>query len=238
MKVMIQQQPGSGRHRSRRSACRCQAIDPPIGRMAARLTAARPASPTADIAYEWQYPAPHLADAGNHEHSTPGFCTIDEALDELRAGRMIVLVDDEYRENEGDLVMAAEHVTPAAVNFMIRHACGRLCVADLAGQRRSPRPRTPPRRQPRPDRHAVHPQLRRPPRRHHRHLGLRPLPHHPGLRRPRAPARKTSSATRATWTASIARPGGVLVRAGHTEGSVDLCRLAGLREVGVSSARC
>ena len=43
----------------------------------------------------------------------PGFCTIDEALDELRAGRMIVLVDDEHRENEGDLVMAAEHVTPA-----------------------------------------------------------------------------------------------------------------------------
>src|SRR4051812_45805181 len=58
-----------------------------------------------------------------------GFCTIDAALDELRAGRMIVLVDDEYRENEGDLVMAAEHVTPAAVNFMIRHACGRLCVS-------------------------------------------------------------------------------------------------------------
>src|ERR1700712_3401021 len=57
------------------------------------------------------------------------FCTVDEALDELRAGRMIVLVDDEQRENEGDLVMAAEAVTPAAGNFMIRHACGRLCVA-------------------------------------------------------------------------------------------------------------
>ncbi len=42
---------------------------------------------------------------------------------------MIVLVDDEHRENEGDLVMAAEHVTPQAINFMIRHACGRLCVS-------------------------------------------------------------------------------------------------------------
>src|SRR3954471_19184614 len=61
--------------------------------------------------------------------SAEGFCTIDAALDELRAGRMIVLVDDEHRENEGDVVMAAEAMTPAAVNFMIRHACGRLCVA-------------------------------------------------------------------------------------------------------------
>src|SRR5436309_13522915 len=58
-------------------------------------------------------------------HEThPGFCTIDEALAELRAGRMIVLVDDEQRENEGDLVIAAEKVTPQAINFMVRNACG------------------------------------------------------------------------------------------------------------------
>src|SRR6266550_419622 len=55
-----------------------------------------------------------------------GFCTIDEALAELRAGRMIVLVDDEYRENEGDLVIAAEKVTPEAINFMVRNGCGIL----------------------------------------------------------------------------------------------------------------
>jgi hypothetical protein len=61
-------------------------------------------------------------------HTTPGFCSIEEALEELRAGRMIVLVDDEHRENEGDVVMAAETITPQAVNFIIRHACGRLCV--------------------------------------------------------------------------------------------------------------
>src|SRR6516162_11002585 len=54
------------------------------------------------------------------------FCTIEEALDELRAGRMVVLVDDEQRENEGDLVIAAERVTPEAINFMIRNACGIL----------------------------------------------------------------------------------------------------------------
>src|SRR5436190_17482703 len=61
--------------------------------------------------------------------SQDAFCTIEEALEELRAGRMIVLVDDEYRENEGDLVIAAEKVTPEAINFMIRHACGLVCLA-------------------------------------------------------------------------------------------------------------
>src|SRR2546428_152732 len=58
-----------------------------------------------------------------------GFCTIDEALHELRAGRMIVLVDDEYRENEGDLVIPAEKVTPEAINFMVRNGCGILGLA-------------------------------------------------------------------------------------------------------------
>src|SRR5450631_1691744 len=58
-----------------------------------------------------------------------GFCSIEEALEELRAGRMIVLVDDEYRENEGDLVIAAEKVTPDAINFMIRNACGLVCLS-------------------------------------------------------------------------------------------------------------
>ena len=55
------------------------------------------------------------------------FCTIEETLDELRAGRMIVLVDDEYRENEGDLVIAAEKVTPESVNFMLHNARGIVC---------------------------------------------------------------------------------------------------------------
>jgi 3,4-dihydroxy 2-butanone 4-phosphate synthase/GTP cyclohydrolase II len=51
-----------------------------------------------------------------------------EIVDELRAGRMVILVDEEDRENEGDLVMAAEHVTPEAINFMIRHARGLVCL--------------------------------------------------------------------------------------------------------------
>src|SRR6202158_857250 len=57
------------------------------------------------------------------------FAPIEEALADLKAGRMIVLVDDEYRENEGDLVIAAEKVTPDAVNFMMRNGCGLVCLA-------------------------------------------------------------------------------------------------------------
>ena len=88
------------------------------------------------------------------EPGTEGFCTIEEALEELRQGRMIVLVDDENRENEGDLVIAAEKVTPEAINFMMRNACGMVCLAmspaicdrlnldiDARRQRRSVRPR-------------------------------------------------------------------------------------------------
>src|SRR5580700_2512539 len=58
-----------------------------------------------------------------------GFCSIEEALEEVRHGRMVVLVDDEYRENEGDLVIAAEKVTPEAINFMVRNGCGILGLA-------------------------------------------------------------------------------------------------------------
>src|SRR5688572_11523277 len=57
------------------------------------------------------------------------FCTIEEALAELRAGRMVVLVDDENRENEGDLVIPAERATHETINFMMRNACGIVCLA-------------------------------------------------------------------------------------------------------------
>ncbi len=53
---------------------------------------------------------------------------IQEIVAELKAGRMVILVDEEDRENEGDLVMAAEHVTPEAINFMVRHARGLVCL--------------------------------------------------------------------------------------------------------------
>jgi len=54
---------------------------------------------------------------------------IREIAAELRAGRMIIIVDDENRENEGDLILAAEHVTPEAINFMVTHGRGLVCLA-------------------------------------------------------------------------------------------------------------
>jgi len=62
------------------------------------------------------------------------FASIETAIDELKAGRMIIVVDDEDRENEGDLTMAAEMITPEAVNFMATHGRGLICLA-LTGQR-------------------------------------------------------------------------------------------------------
>ena len=59
---------------------------------------------------------------------TTVFNTIDEALEDIRSGKIIILVDDEDRENEGDLVMAAESVTPEAINFMATHARGLICL--------------------------------------------------------------------------------------------------------------
>src|SRR5213078_1991416 len=54
---------------------------------------------------------------------------IDEAIAELAAGRMVVLVDDEHRENEGDLVIPAQNASPEAINFMMRNGCGIVCLA-------------------------------------------------------------------------------------------------------------
>jgi 3,4-dihydroxy 2-butanone 4-phosphate synthase/GTP cyclohydrolase II len=160
------------------------------------------------------------------------FCTIEAALEELRAGRMVVLVDDEYRENEGDLVMAAQHAAPAAVNFMVRNACGRLCVAMS---------------RPNADRLGLDllPGVNLDP-------GATPFTHNfdassgvttgiSAFDRCRTiqvcadPASGPADLVQDKGHVDglIARPGGVLVRAGHTEGSVDLCRLAGLREVAV-----
>jgi 3,4-dihydroxy 2-butanone 4-phosphate synthase/GTP cyclohydrolase II len=58
-----------------------------------------------------------------------GFCDVETALEEIRAGRMVVVVDDEDRENEGDLTMAAEKVTPEAINFMAKYGRGLICLA-------------------------------------------------------------------------------------------------------------
>src|SRR5437764_5532646 len=58
----------------------------------------------------------------------PPFTDVPAAIEEIRAGRMIVIVDDEDRENEGDLMLAAEKVTPEAINFMAKYGRGLVCI--------------------------------------------------------------------------------------------------------------
>src|SRR5258705_3475343 len=62
------------------------------------------------------------------------FATVDQAIDDIRAGKFVIVADDEDRENEGDLICAAELVTPEMVNFMIKKAGGMICLA-LTGDR-------------------------------------------------------------------------------------------------------
>ena len=71
---------------------------------------------------------PQMLESGVYE-SNPPFCEVPAALEEMRAGRMVVVVDDEDRENEGDLTMAAEKVTPEAINFMARFGRGLICLS-------------------------------------------------------------------------------------------------------------
>ncbi|MGL4424206.1 MAG: GTP cyclohydrolase II [Gemmataceae bacterium] len=160
------------------------------------------------------------------------FCSIDEALAELREGRMIVLVDDEHRENEGDVIMPASAATPEAVNFMIREACGRLCVAmsqpiaDQLGLELLPGVQLDP---------TATPFTRNFDARMGVTTGISAFDRTRTIAVCADPASTSQDLVRdkGHMDGLIARPGGVLVRAGHTEGVVDMCRLAGYREVGV-----
>jgi len=163
--------------------------------------------------------------------SKPPFIDVPGALAEFKAGRMIVVVDDEDRENEGDLTLAAEFVTPEAINFMAKHGRGLICLS-LTEERAD-------------------------------YLRLGPMSQQNSSRFGTAftetiearegvttgisaydRAHTIRVAIDATMTAAdLARPGhvfplrarrgGVLVRAGQTEASVDLARMAGLIPAGV-----
>ena len=158
------------------------------------------------------------------------FNTIEEALEDIRQGKMIVVVDDEDRENEGDLLMAAEKVTPEAINFMATYGRGLICVPLTADRIEA--------------------------------LQLEPMvshntdPHGTAFTVSVDGANSTTGISAYERAATVkilcetktkpsdlrrpghifplkARDGGVLVRAGHTEGAVDLARLAGLKPAGV-----
>ena len=66
---------------------------------------------------------------GREAEQVAGFATIEEAIDDIRRGRMVVVCDDEDRENEGDLTMAAQFATPEAINFMAKEGRGLICLA-------------------------------------------------------------------------------------------------------------
>jgi 3,4-dihydroxy 2-butanone 4-phosphate synthase/GTP cyclohydrolase II len=159
------------------------------------------------------------------------FTSIEDALKELRAGRMVVLVDDENRENEGDLVLPAERVTPEAVNFMLTHARGILCLAMSAEicDRLHLEPQTPVNSTRMGTAFTVKFDAR---------TGIGTGTSAFDRARTIQVALDPDSGPR-----DLVRPGhvdglraaagGVLVRAGHTEGSVDLARLAGYKEAAV-----
>jgi 3,4-dihydroxy 2-butanone 4-phosphate synthase/GTP cyclohydrolase II len=159
------------------------------------------------------------------------FATVEEAIEEFRQGRQIVLVDDEDRENEGDLALPAEKITPGAINFMVKHGRGLVCLAlteDRCDELNLP-PMSP-----------VNTSA----------LGTAFTE---SIDARRGTTTGISAADRATTVlaaidpatrpADLGRPGhifplrarrgGVLVRAGQTEASLDLARIAGLYPAGV-----
>lgn len=157
------------------------------------------------------------------------FAKIPDVLAALRAGQMIVLVDDEDRENEGDLVCAAQFITPDQVNFMLREARGLLCAAlsEDACSRLELYPQTPHNTAPLGTAFTVsvdgHP-------RHGITTGVSAAERATTINLLISETSKPADLSRPGHIFPLrARSGGVLERAGQTEGSVDLCRLAGLR---------
>ena len=159
------------------------------------------------------------------------FCDVETALEEIRAGRMIVVIDDEDRENEGDLTMAAEKVTPEAINFMAKYGRGLVCLA-MTEERLEYlrlarcRPRTPPTSVPR----SPSPSTPRTGSLPASPLTIAPQTIHVAI----DPSTRPNDLARPGHIFPLrARKGGVLVRAGQTEASVDLARLAGMVPAGV-----
>jgi 3,4-dihydroxy 2-butanone 4-phosphate synthase/GTP cyclohydrolase II len=159
------------------------------------------------------------------------FCSVPEAIEETRAGRMIVVVDDEDRENEGDLTVAAEKITPEIINFMAKYGRGLICLA-LTEERLD---------------------YLRIPLQTQQNTSLYGTAFCESIDARQGVSTGISAADRArtiqvaldpaSGAADLARPGhvlplrarrgGVLVRAGQTEASVDLARMAGLAPAGV-----
>jgi 3,4-dihydroxy 2-butanone 4-phosphate synthase/GTP cyclohydrolase II len=162
---------------------------------------------------------------------TNPFSDIPPVLDDLRRGRFVILVDDEDRENEGDLCMAAEFITPEAVNFLINRARGILCVpvgGDVADRLELP-PMVDENRSAFDTPFTVTVDARE-----GITTGVSAADRAHTIRLMASPDSEPTDLVRPGHVQPLfARPGGTLVRAGHTEGAVDLMRLAGLKDVAV-----
>jgi 3,4-dihydroxy 2-butanone 4-phosphate synthase/GTP cyclohydrolase II len=159
------------------------------------------------------------------------FATIPEVLDEIRAGRMVVLVDDPHRENEGDVVCSAELATAKHVNFMLKHARGEVCTtmpaawAERMGLELQAARNTSP---------LTCAKCVTVDAAVGTTTGVSAQDQATTIRKLADAESRPEDFSRPGHTRPIrARDGGVLVRTGHTEGSVDLCRLAGLAPVAV-----
>src|SRR3546814_7906847 len=159
------------------------------------------------------------------------FAPIPELLEELRAGRMVVVVDDEDRENEGDLIMAAELVKPSDINFMVTHARGLVCLS-LTRERCAQL--------------GLPPMVRDNTSSHHTKFtvsieaaegvttGISAYDSAHTVRTAVRPdAQPRDLAQPGHILPLTAQPGGVLSRAGHTAAAADLAMLAGLEPAGV-----
>jgi 3,4-dihydroxy 2-butanone 4-phosphate synthase/GTP cyclohydrolase II len=157
--------------------------------------------------------------------------TIEEAIEHIREGRMVILVDDEDRENEGDLCMAAELISPDAVNFMAKYGRGLICLS-LTGEKADALelpPMVENNQSPYGTGFTVSIEARCGVT-----TGISAADRATTIRAAVAPDAKPADLVRPGHIFPLrARNGGVIVRAGQTEGSVDLARLAGLTPAGV-----
>ena len=159
------------------------------------------------------------------------FCTVEEAVADLAAGRFVVVVDDEDRENEGDLVIAAEHITPEAINFMATHARGWICLAltpercdELDLELMTAKNETPYETPFTVTIEAAHGVT----------SGISAADRAVTIQAAVNPANGPEAIVKGGHVNPLkAKRGGVLERTGHTEASVDLARLAGCEPAGV-----
>jgi len=163
------------------------------------------------------------------------FNTIEEILDDLRQGRMVIVVDDADRENEGDLVLPAAYVSADAINFMAKHGRGLICVPMEEGRlRKLDIPPMAGRRGAAVEDPYATAWMMSVDAREGVTTGISAPDRARTVQKLIAPEAAASAFTRPGHVFPLrARRGGVLVRAGHTEAAVDLARLAGLYPAGV-----